>query len=213
MKAIVYVEGPSDKLALSALLSPLIEQKQKEGVSIIFFETPEGDRKISLLTKVPNRAVNILLNDPTAVVVAIPDLYPKNKGFPHETYPELVQGLTANFELALQRKKQMPDERLNLRFKVFCFKHDLEALLLAAEEALLAQFGGAPLQVSWRIPVEDQNQDHPPKFVIEEIYRRHGQKYQGTVDAPLILRGIDYHTIANRCSQCFGPFVDFLEGL
>ena len=34
MKVIVYEEGPSDKLGLTALLRPLIEKKRREGVSI-----------------------------------------------------------------------------------------------------------------------------------------------------------------------------------
>lgn len=212
MNAIVYVEGPSDKQALSILLNPLVEKKLQEGVFIKFFETPDGDRKNSLLTKAPIRAVNILLNDPTAVVMTVPDLYPKNKGFPHETYLQLKQGLTTNFERALRQKIGSVDERFFQRFKVFCFKHDLEALLLAAEESLAAHFG-ENLGVTWRRPVEDQNHNHPPKYVIEEIYRRHGQKYQDTVDAPLILAGVSYQQIVQRCPQCFGPFVEFLEDL
>ena len=34
MKVIVYVEGPSDKLAMEALLRPLLERKRGNGVSI-----------------------------------------------------------------------------------------------------------------------------------------------------------------------------------
>ena len=45
MRVIVYVEGPSDKAAMNALLEPLLEQKRQEGISIEFFETPAGDRK------------------------------------------------------------------------------------------------------------------------------------------------------------------------
>lgn len=212
-KVIIYVEGPSDKLALTELLKPLVGKKIQQGVSIDFFETPAGDRKASLLNKVPDKAVNILLNDPTAIVLAVPDLYPKNKGFPHTTYPELVHGLTANFDHSLQLKCQPVDERIKQRFKVFCFKHDLEALLLAAEESLQARFGNAPLGVSWKKPVEDQNQNHPPKYVVEEIYQKHGQRYKDTVDAPLILCGVSYQLIAERCPQCFKPFIDYLENL
>ena len=50
-KVLVYVEGPSDKAALNALLGALIEQKNAEGVSISFFEAPSADRKDSVLTK------------------------------------------------------------------------------------------------------------------------------------------------------------------
>ncbi len=49
-QVIIYVEGPSDKYAMQALLEPLIVRKQQAGISIQFFETPEGDRKNTLLT-------------------------------------------------------------------------------------------------------------------------------------------------------------------
>jgi hypothetical protein len=212
-RAIIYVEGASDKNALTVLLAPLIERKQQAGVSIDIFETPDGDRKFSILTKAPIRAVNILRNDPGAVVVALPDLYPRNKGFPHETFQTLVDGIMHKFDVALQEKGLSDIHLIQSRFKVFCFKHDLEVLLLAAEESLIRQFGNKPLGVSWRKPVEDQNQDHPPKFIVEEIYRQHGQKYRDTIDAPSILRGVLYQDIAERCPQCFKPFIEFLEGL
>ena len=48
MRVIVYVEGPSDKAAMNALLEPLLEQKRQEGISIEFFKTPAGDRKASV---------------------------------------------------------------------------------------------------------------------------------------------------------------------
>lgn len=92
MRVLVYVEGPSDKLGLEALLAPLIEQKRQQGIGIEFFPSPKGDKKVSLLRKVPRKAANILLGDPAAVVVAMPDLYPKNKGFKHETAGELIGG-------------------------------------------------------------------------------------------------------------------------
>lgn len=44
-------------------------------------------------------------------------------------------------------------------------------------------------------------------------YRLHGQKYVDTVDAPLILSRVSYQVVAERCPQCFQPFVVFLEGL
>jgi hypothetical protein len=88
-----------------------------------------------VLTKVPKRAAVIIRNDPSAIVVTMPDLYPKNKAFPHETFEELKAGIVKNFDSALQSKGRKVDARLRERFKVFCFKHDLEALVLAAEPA------------------------------------------------------------------------------
>ena len=213
MRVIVYVEGASDKISMEMLLTPLIEQKRQEGVSIEFFDAPEGDKKKSVLEKVPVRAVNILRNDRDAFVVAMPDLYPKNKGFPHETVSELEQGLHRNFENALRRKAAVSDPRLNRRFKVFCPKYDLESLILASEESLCSRLGVPSLRVTWRIPVEDQDHDHPPKRVVEELFGRYGQRYRDTADAPIILGKVSHQEIAERCPQCFKPFVDFLSGL
>ncbi len=213
MKVLVYVEGPSDKAAMAALLRPLLEKKKLDGVAIEFFDAPKGDKKVSVLTKVPIRAANIILNDPDSMVVALPDLYPKNKAFPHETVDELVQGVIQNFENALNSKSSNIDTRLTDRFKVFCFKYDLEALILASEIALRDRLGLRVLACTWQIPVEDQDHDRPPKRIVEELFQQQGKRYQGTVDAPLILGAMKYEDVADHCSQCFKPFVEFLSGL
>jgi len=210
---VVYVEGPSDKAAMRQLLQPLLDQKKQEGVAIDFFETVEGDRKASVLGKVPIRAVNILLDKPAAVVIAMPDLYPKNKLFPHETAEEMFEGIRKNFEAALIKKTGGIDQRITERFLVFCFKHDLEALLLAAEDALKSRLGINRLNKNWKTPVEDQDHNSPPKRIIEDLFKQHGQRYRDTLDAPLILGVSNYLDIADCCPQCFKPFVEFIEKL
>jgi hypothetical protein len=213
MRVCVYVEGPSDKAAMEALLRPLIEQQRQAGVAIHFFETPAGDRKTSVLTKVPMKAVDILANDPGSLVVALPDLYPADKAFPHRTAAELTGGIRRNFEAALQAKGLAGDARVRERFQVFCFKHDLEALLLAAHRELAVRLGAKPLPVTWRVPVEDQDQENPPKHIVESLFAERGKRYRDTVDAPVILAGCQYQDIAERCPQCFGPFVEYLSQL
>src|SRR5574342_127572 len=132
---------------METLLKPLIDNRLQDQVSIQFFETPDGDRKVSLLTKVPRKAVSILVNRPKAIVVAMPDLYPKNKGFPHQTFDQLQEGILKQFEVGL-KQRGIQDQRLKNRFQVVCFKHDLEAMLLAAKEALEARLGIKQLEVS-----------------------------------------------------------------
>lgn len=210
MRLIVYVEGRSDKLAMEALLAPLIEEKNHKGISIQFFESPSGDKKDSIITKVPLRAVNIILNDPNAIVIAIPDLYPKNKGFPHETVEELKNGISTKFKNHLLCKCGDNAGQFENRFKVFCFKHDLEALILASVDALKERLDIDRLEPNWITPVEDQNHDNPPKRIVEELFRKCGKYYKGTIDAPVILSSVDYRDIANLCEQCFKPFVEFL---
>ena len=109
--------------------------------------------KVSLLKKGPREAVNILLSDPAVVVVALPDLYSANKGFKHETAGELIGGLQKSFEEALRAKTGVADPRLQGRFKAFCFKYEMEVLLLAAEEVLLACVRSRQPGVDWRKPV------------------------------------------------------------
>jgi phenylpyruvate tautomerase PptA (4-oxalocrotonate tautomerase family) len=211
--AIIYVEGRSDKLAMEALFKPLIERKLEEQVSIRFYEGPPGSKKATLVTKVPTMAVDILRNNPNAIVIAMPDLYPKNIGFPHETFAQLRDGMVAILTDTLQKKRL--DTRLQERFKVFCFKYELEALILAAE-AILANWLEVDIssfEGTWIKPVEDQNHQHPPKEIIEALFRANGQFYRETLDARLILEKADYRQIAEACPQCFKPFVEFLEGL
>ncbi|MEY2914420.1 MAG: hypothetical protein RLZZ184_3729, partial [Cyanobacteriota bacterium] len=65
-KVEIYVEAPSDKLAMEALLRPLIEVKLQQGTKIEFIPTKGknndrgGDAKKDLLTKIPIKAVNII---------------------------------------------------------------------------------------------------------------------------------------------------------
>jgi hypothetical protein len=212
MKVFVYVEGPADKLAMEALLSALIAEKQSRGIAINFFPTPTGHNKESIVDRLPKRAIDILRNDQDAIVAAIPDLHPFNVGFPHQTPTELAQGLMQQFRDAAH-EKQIDDERILSRFRAFCFKHDLEALILANESSLRTRLGAAKFAVDWVRPVEDQNDQRFPKAVVEDLFKAHKQKYRAVVDAPQILAMSNYADIADACPQCFKPFVDFLEDL
>ncbi|MEH2410945.1 DUF4276 family protein [Nostoc sp.] len=218
MKVDIYVEGISDKLAMQALLAPLLEEKSQQGISIDFFAVKGnnndrgGDAKKDLLIKIPIKAVDIIRNKPATLVVIMPDLYPKNKGFAHETVRELESGIFNNFNQALY-SKGIDDNRLRECLKVFCFKHDLESLILAAESQLRSVLGINALPMTWIQPVEDQNHNVPPKDIVERMFQRCGKKYKGSVDAPRILGNANYHDIADECPQAFRPFVDFLENL
>lgn len=206
----VYVEGPSDKLALQALLAPLLAQLREQKVFVKFF--PGAGKKFVLL-EVPRRAVSILDRNPRDIVVALPDLYPRNQGFDHETPEQLVAGIRELFRGAVRQKKLTNEAELEGRFKVFCFKHDLEALVLAAFDALKSRLQAPGLERTWKLPVEDVDHGRPPKRVVEEIFRSCGKRYKDTVDAPLILGASHHSAVAEECPQCFKPFVDFLSSL
>ena len=212
MRVNVFVEGPSDKFAMEALLRPIIERKRQSGIDIEFFGRGAGDRKLHVVQTVPMEAVNILRNDATSLVVALPDLSPKNKGCKHETAEQLYAGMQAIFARTLANK-HIVDERIKDRFYVFCFKHDLEALVLACEDALRIRLETDIFRVQWHKPVEDQNHDRYPKRVVEDLFSAHRHRYKDTVDAPVILGVSDISTVTEACSQCFKPFVDFLIAL
>jgi hypothetical protein len=196
---------------MTELLRPLIERKGQQGVQVQFFEAPPGDKKASIMRKVPRRAVLILVNEPDTIVIAMPDLYPLNKEIPHETPDQLNAAIQSEFKRALKQRNLKDDRRYLERFRTFCFKYDLEALILAAQEALALRLGIDAIKVTWQTPVEDQNKDRPPKVVVQELFKQHGTHYSETIDAPLILGLADYAQVAAACPQCFKPFVEFLE--
>ena len=208
-KVIVYVEGPSDRLAMEELLTDLLRRLQTAGVAVKFIPA-EGKRKLML--KTPGKAANILGHDPYAVVIALPDLYPPNIALKHTTFDELSRALQQEFEAALARKR-LDDRQLYNRFHVFCFKHDLEALVLAAESQLASRLSVQAVTRTWTKPVENQDHNTPPKRIVEQVFEAHGNKYRDTVDAPLILGAARYSESAAACPQCFKPFVDYLESL
>lgn len=213
-EALIYLEGRSDVECMKRLFQGLIEHKQAQGVAIQFFEVDGGDRKQRLLEFAPQNAVNILRSKPHAHVAVVPDLYPKNKAFPHETVDELQKGILRNFERVLHQKGLADDQRYRAHFHVYCFKHDLEALILAAQASLAAYVGQPSLSITWQIPVEDQNHDQPPKRIVESLFQQYLKRsYREAVDAVEILSSVDYRDIAQACPQCFQPFVTFLEGL
>ncbi len=213
MKVVIYVESDSDKRAMEALLAPLIAEKAQQGISIQFFRAKAGDAKKFLLLTIPVTSVNIILNDPNTIVVVIPDLYPKNKGFTHETFAELKMGMLNKFDETVRNRGLGDDLRLRERFQVFCFKYELEILILAAEEELKKFLEVNSLKITWQRPVEEQNHDLPPKQVVQRIFDSCGRPYKETVDAANILENASYQEIADRYPQCFRPFVEFLSGL
>lgn len=211
MQVLVYVEGPSDRQSLTGLLEPLIQRKRRQGVYIQFIDRDsKGDLVSDTLIQ---KALRFLQSEPDGRFVLLPDLYPPNQGVvPHETVDELVDGLHDRFHQNAEDWTVEPTDIEN-RFRVFCLKYELEALILAAEEALGVHLGTDTFSVTWTREVEDQNHDKPPEEVVSEIFQENGEQYTKTVDAPEILERADYEEVADDCPQQFQPFVQFLSSL
>jgi len=214
-EVIVYVEGRSDQLAMENLLSGLIAEKRLKGIAIKFFEAPRGDKKKRVCFIIPERAVNIVLNKPNTIVIAMPDFYPPCKGINHDTPALMMADIHALFVTAVSKKTDNPPADISDRFKVFCFKHDLESLVLAAHESFNTHLApcSPPSWDSWTKPVENQNHDTPPKMIVSKLFSECKKRYTETIDTPAILGKADYKTLAERCPQQFSRFVDYLESL
>lgn len=209
MKVLVYVEGPSDRDGLTALLRPVIDAGRQRGVGISFH--PQHS-KAALLDDVPLRAADHLADRPGDWVIALPDLYPMSRyaGTPnaHRSFAGLAKLLRERFD-GRAAKLALPDD-VRQRFRIHCLKHDLEALLLAAPDELRKRLGtDDALKKAWRKPVEDQDDDHPPKRVVDELFKKYRKKpaYQDTVDAPWILERASLAAVERACPQRFAPFV------
>jgi hypothetical protein len=201
----VYVEGPSDQLGMRELFAEVMEIAGKKGDSVDFFPL---NGKEPLLNKGPKKAVNILRNKQNSYVFIVPDLYPPNKPFQHETYSELKDELKRRFESELHRRGC--DNRLSDRFFVHCFKYDLESLVLASEETLLARLEKSQFSQAWTKPVENQNHNKPPKRIVEALFLDAGMKYKDTADVPWVLKRTCRQELIGKCPQNFKPFVEDL---
>ncbi|MGA3028140.1 MAG: hypothetical protein ABSF98_25600 [Bryobacteraceae bacterium] len=156
--------------------------KATQGVRIQFFPARKGDAKKWLLLNGPTAAAQILANDPEAHVAISPDLYPRNKAFPHETQVELELALQERLRAELHRM-HCDDARVLSRFRAFCFKYEFEVLALACEDLLSAHLHCEEFKVRWRRPVEDQDHERPPKAVLKELFREHGAYYANILTA------------------------------
>ncbi len=215
MNVLVYVEGESDRVALETVLQPVREAARARRVGIQFL--PLGG-KARILKEVPHKAVGHLRERPEDWVFALPDLYPM-KDFDgtdlrHCSFPAMEALLQASFSKQAQRKGL--DEAVHNHFRVHCFKHDLEVLVLAAHEALAARLKTQDkIRNNWRQPVEDQNDDRFPKRVVQELFKRYRSQcaYNEISDATWILQRTSLEDLLLACPQHFAPFVKELKTL
>lgn len=213
MKVFVYVEGRSDAIALRALLAPTIQRGRTNRVTFDFLPT---DGKGRLLANVPMKAARELGANPANAVVALPDLYPARQysgSLAHSSAQQLQDVLRSAFDVAA-KQVGVPAER-RPRFRAHCLKHDLEALLLAVPDLLRKRLRTTDRLVGqWSHAVEDQDEDRPPKAVVNELFRKYRkERYAEAVDAAAILRKARLEDVTAACPQCFAPFVQEMEML
>jgi hypothetical protein len=197
VKAWVYVEGPSDCSALEALWSDWRGRLRQAGHGISIVPL---DGKAKFLKKIGHRAAEKLAGQTDDLVVALPDLYPtaeyETTPFRHQNVEQLrdVQRLRVRQALVESQGLTSSDARqMMTRFFPTALKHDLEMLLLAAGARLGAYMRARRGIDCWRHPVEEQDQDRPPKTIVERLFHENMRvSYRDTLHAPAVLR-----TVAN----------------
>ncbi len=202
MKVWVFVEGRSDVGALEALWGGWRRELRENGRGIQLIQL---DNKPKFLTKIGSRAMEKLVNDPCDLVVSLPDLYP-NRGisdnYRHRNLGELqdVQDRLVRGELEKTGMSRRDVESHIARFHANALKHDMEVLLLAATDQLQSRLKMSKSPGGWRRPPEKQNQDKPPKRIVEELFRKHLKRsYSEIRDSDAILRNADIHDIVKQC--------------
>lgn len=210
MKTLIYVEGPTDKAILAAVLQEVRDRARIRNASIEIIA--EGD-KTRLILGVPRKAVLHLEQYQDNWVFIVPDLYPTRSYTANDTHHRSAEELRG---IIARRVKELTDryaEReaasIRRRIKVHCFKYDVESLLLAVPDRLRMRLKTEHrLTGGWVRPVENQNDDHPPKYVVEELFKKYvGRTYIGPIDGPQILSGIKLTELEKACPQSFGPFI------
>lgn len=212
MKVWVYVEGRSDVRALAALWGGWRQKLREKGRGIQLIQL---DNKPKFLRKIGSRALEKLVNDPFHLVVGLPDLYP-NRGisdnYKHQNLKELqvVQNRLVRHELEKTGMSRRDVESHIARFHANAMKHDMEVLLLAATGQLQSRLKMSKSPSRWRRPPEDQNQDRPPKRIVQELFQRHLKRsYRENTDSHAILRNADLQDIVQQCPT-FRSMIDWI---
>ena len=213
MKVWVFVEGSSDVKALSALWSGWNQKLSEKGWGI---KPIPLESKSKYFRKIGSRATEKLANDARDLVVGLPDLYPNrdyaDTEYKHNNLQEL-QGVQTR--LVKQHLQQQMGRRADVdshiaHFYASALKHDLEVLLLAATSQLQSRLKMSNMPRSWRQPPENQNQDRPPKRIVEELFRINLKRsYRENTDSDAILRKADLREVAEQCPT-FCAMIDWI---
>ncbi len=187
MKVWIYVEGESDKLGLDALWRNWKIRLRNAGWGIQFI--PLGG-KPKYLKYIGRLAAEKLTKNETDIVVGLPDLYPNAEyvgtKFQHRQFEDLQR---LQHELVGHALSSAGTDARMDRFFAGALKHDLEMLLLAAEQPLKERLRLESRQLgNFSQKPEDQNQSQPPKKIVDTLFRRGLKRaYRETKDAPAIL--------------------------
>lgn len=212
MKVWIFVEGKSDVQALSSLWRDWKQKLNAKGWGLQFISL---DDKSKYFRKIGHRATEKLVHDTRDLVVGLPDLYPNrdyaNTAYKHANLKELQAVQRRLVKQNLQEKVRPTDvDSYIARFYPSALKHDLEVLLLAATSQLQSRLKMRNRPRGWRHPPEDQNQNKPPKKVIDELFQKNLKRsYREITDSVAILGNADLQEVAGQC-PAFRAVIDWI---
>lgn len=194
----IYVEGRSDEIGLLALWKDWKGMLQKAGHQMYLI--PLGG-KPNLFKKIGGRTAHKLYDSEKNIVVGLPDLYPnkdfQNTSWKHDDLLELQEVQKREVSTALKNIYDLNKTQVKKsleRFYPSALKHDLEMLLLAAQDKLRSYLGTSNHLGNWHRPVEDQNQNEPPKRIVKQLFKTKSKRkrsYRETKDAHAILSKVN----------------------
>lgn len=202
MKVWIFVEGESDIHALPSLWRDWQQKLGAKGWGLRFILL---DNKSNYFKSIGRRATEKLVHDTRDLVVGLPDLYPNrcyaNTPHKHANLKELQAVQRRLVKQNLQQKVRPADVDSYLaRFYPSALKHDLEVLLLAATSQLQSRLKMRNRPRGWRHPPEDQNQNKPPRKIIEELFQKNLKRsYRAITDSTAILENADLQEVAGQC--------------
>jgi hypothetical protein len=197
VKAWIYVEGDSDKIALNSLFNVWKRTMRATGRGV---EVIPLENKSQYFRKFGALAAEKLRSNGVDVVVGLPDLYPSSPFsttlHAHSNYSELqaVQRKLVLKQLTEQHGMSVGSASVLIQGRLYAaaLKHDCEMLLLSATDLLRKHLRVDEHLVCWTIPVENQNQDKPPSRIVESLYRTKRKRcYLPTVDTKAVLGQVE----------------------
>jgi hypothetical protein len=195
MKVWIYVEGQADQSALGTLWAGWKSKLSQSGWGIQILPLSDKSR---FFRNIGPHAAEKLANNGNDLVVGLPDLYPNatysSTEYRHTNLPELKNTQSKLVRGSLVSAFGLSDASADdamIRFYPSALKHDLEMLLLAAVVHLRSVLDTSDTLGNWRHPVEEQNQNRPPKRIVEELfYAKRKIQYRDTVHASGVLRKV-----------------------
>lgn len=198
MNVWIYVEGRSDEIGLSALWRDWKSSLHKDGHRINIIPL---NGKPNLFKQIGGRVADKLYGSETDIVVGLPDLYPnmdfEKTMFKHRDLTELKEVQIREVSTGLKKIYDLDNDKIRQLLKRFyptALKYELEMLLLAAQDKLRSYLGTTEHLGDWHKPVEDQDQNQPPKKIVERLFRTKSQKkrsYRETRDTHAILSKVN----------------------